>query len=208
MVVFADTDIVIKLCGFNLMDRVVSLCGTQVEEVCVHPELPALLKGRRDLERQISQDGVKRLTEFASRAKHLRERPTGDAMRMIAEVESLDAGEVLLFHAAASSSDGVVLTSDRKALRALGDDPTVRTLLEGLRGRVVCLESLLLALIQRYKFPVVRDGICNALDADRGLRSIFTAGKATSVNAAVLGLQSRVRSLEDQLGTGWFKHLA
>ena len=63
-------------------------------------------------------------------------------------VDQIDEGEALLFAKLAEGSASLLATGDQRSLIALGNAEGLDGFRDQIRGRVVCLESALLLLVQ------------------------------------------------------------
>lgn len=106
-------------------------------------------------------------------------------------VPEIDAGEALIF-AAASEKGFLVVTDDKRALRALKD-------LEGfapaLAGRLVVLEALLIALCDRLGVEEVRRRILPLAATDMTVQVCFSSGNPEPKEALLSYLRSQMTDL-------------
>lgn len=97
--------------------------------------------------------------------------PPSDAwLERLAHVPAIDPGEALLF-AAAAESGHLVLTGDKRALRAVKDAPGFA---DALLGRVVVLEAALLGLCDRHGAEVIRGRVAPLLGSDTMIAVCFS----------------------------------
>lgn len=92
-------------------------------------------------------------------------------IEVLSEIESMagiDPGEAVLFSAAAKSEDFLVLTGDKRALRALSlapNSPNVRK----LHHKFLCIEMLILRLLDLHGLEWVRNKFCPSKDIDKAV---------------------------------------
>ena len=85
---------------------------------------------------------------------------------------SLDAGEVELFAACLADPDAMIISGDKRAMQALATNcsPDVVT---RLRGRVVCLEQLMVMIARRTSCATVIQGVLTHRELDSTVRAII-----------------------------------
>lgn len=92
-------------------------------------------------------------------------------------IEDVDVGEVELFSAAMSLEGHHVLTGDKRCIRALAqaasNSVAVAAIVDALAGRVMCLEQVMWALVQKNGADSIRERV-NAMPAvDVAIRVLF-----------------------------------
>lgn len=104
----------------------------------------------------------------------------------------LDPGESILA-AISTSSSGVLLTGDKRAIEALELLLDSIPVLDSLRGRVAGLEHAMMSLLVHLGDKAVGSGVGRAPAADTAMRLVFLA--STGTPRTPLGLQSYIDSL-------------
>jgi hypothetical protein len=86
----------------------------------------------------------------------LLDRPASSAhWEALLSVDQIDAGEALLFAKLAEGNASLLATGDQRSLIALGNADQLRLFRNEIRGRVICLESALLRLVNSLGADVV-----------------------------------------------------
>jgi hypothetical protein len=106
-------------------------------------------------------------------------------------VQAIDPGEAQIF-AAAAETGLLVMTGDKRALRALRD---VAGLADALAGRIVVLEAILLALCDHLGPEEVRSRVQVFAVSDKVVQVCFSTGNQSPSDA----LLSYYRSLAADL---------
>lgn len=150
MRLLVDTDAFCKLAIGNVLREAIGLLGGDLSECERLAALPYMLKRGR-LREIYGPDRCDALIHF------VREMPTAKLssetwLQPLVTVPDIDPGEALLF-ARAAETDHLLLTNDKRALRALKEVAGVTARLE---GRIVVLESVLLALCDHLGSEEVR----------------------------------------------------
>jgi hypothetical protein len=109
----------------------------------------------------------------------------------VAHVATIDPGEAQLF-AAAAEAELIVVSGDKRALRALKD---VEGFPEALSGRIVVLEAILLALCDRLGVEGVRERVQPLAAFDKTVKICFSAGNRDPT----AGLLSYYENLANEL---------
>jgi hypothetical protein len=121
--------------------------------------------------------------------------PVADAaarwLDLLVERRDLDPGEAQLY-ALAAANPMLVLTGDKRGLIALSGIPEVVT---AVSGRIVILESALLALCNRHGAENIRRRLAAHLDKDVMMRACF----APVVRDPVEGLRSYIAAASSEI---------
>jgi hypothetical protein len=101
---------------------------------------------------------------------------SAEAMDVLAGIDGIDDGEAALIAAAMSQDAIVLVTGDKRCLSALSTNPKLADVRRALLGRIVCLESLILKLIDDCGFEYVRDRVVPNMRCDTAVRAAFGSG--------------------------------
>ncbi len=106
--------------------------------------------------------------------------PPGDAtdISCLQGTVDLDAGEVELIAACLADPQAILISGDKRALRALvsGCPPDISV---RLHGRVVCLEQLLVLIARRTSCAIVVQGVLANRELDTAIRAVVAPGGCT-----------------------------
>ncbi|MEM6453858.1 MAG: hypothetical protein AAF772_02065 [Acidobacteriota bacterium] len=209
---FWDTDALLTACALNFVDDIAAILDCAGSAAYRLPAAPKQIRQSRTFKRSFDTSRLEAdaLNDYraalADRARQLTQL-TPDFVDTPTELEQaglsaeIDQGELLLLQATASTSEGRILTSDKRALRGLSraDHPALIQLRERLQGRVVYLPHLLPLLAQHL-------GGLAALDSrwrqshlrQRTLTVIFGSPAPVSPEAFVEALAAERRDLADR----------
>jgi len=212
--VFADEDIILKLAEYDLLDETCALAQVTPSEVRVRFATPRVLWGKR---RKLitgpdpghTDAGFDRAIAFAENAHPITDRPPDEYYDAIRAVEGIDPGEALLIATALTVTlDPVILTGDKRCLRALGKSESLRDVRHRLSGCAVCLEEALRSLILRRNFVSVRGAVAQAPpDCDKAITDAFRGASKYDWERVLGKLEAELASLEEDVGKGWLKRL-
>jgi len=189
MKLLIDTDVFCKLGMANLLAESVDLFGAKLSECGRLPALPHMLR-RGSLRRHYGNDECDRLLTLADTVPTV-ETASPKWLDKLVSIESIDAGEAHLISVAAEHGL-VLMSSDKRALRALSTVADVRT---PLAGRVCVLEAVLLALIERYGLEEIRKKVVGLSAKDRMVGMCFSSAGSDPRE----GLFSYLKSLADDV---------
>ena len=108
---------------------------------------------------------------------------------------ALDVGESQLCAMAVQRPGTVVLTGDKRSIRAAERLRTVVNVLTSLDGRVACLEQLLDATCAELGFGAVRTRVCAEPEADMALSVCFSCWSAEVDGSDGAGLKSYIANV-------------
>ena len=97
----------------------------------------------------------------------------------------IDTGEAVLFSASAHYTGCILATGDKRCLRTLLGLPDAEQIVSRLARRVICFEQIVLRIVDRSGFELVRDRVFPACHCDTALRAAFGSGlSATEENVS------------------------
>ena len=140
MRLLVDTDVFCKLAVGGMLENAVALFGANLSECGRLPALPHQLR-RGSLRKSIGPRVCDSVIPVAE-AVPIAVQASDVWLDKLTPIEAIDPGEAQIFAAAAEASL-LVMTGDKRALRALKDVPGFA---EALTRRIVVLEAILFAL--------------------------------------------------------------
>lgn len=153
MELLVDTDAFCKLAVAGLLEDAIRLLGAALSDCRRLPALPHMLRRGR-LRKKYGAEVCDRLVPLAESIPAIAQ-STGAWLARLTAIEAIDPGEAQIL-AVAAEGGAVVLTDDKRALRAVKD---VAGLPGALVGRIVVLENVLLALCDHIGANEVRQRI-------------------------------------------------
>lgn len=200
MKVLVDNDIVHKIAAFDLVEEFLAWAAEGGNEIQLLPTAKYKFKIKdRKGESRYGIQVFDRIAALISKVGEVTEGLSSDHDFLV-EIQGIDSGEALLFSAVSSNASTVLLTGDKRSLRTLQTDQRCKDLSLLLKGRVICLEQIMEALISRIGFNIVRVRIAGQLGCDQAMRMIFSNGAQSDEQNAMQGLASYTASL--RLDTG------
>lgn len=189
MQLLIDTDIFCKLALGEILDDTIGLFGVDASGCGRLPALPHMLR-RGKLQKafgdQISDELILRAESFQAIGQ-----PGAVWLDRLTPVQSIDPGEAQLF-ALAAENGLIVMTGDKRALRALKDIPELTAALE---GRVVVMEAVLLKLCDQIGTAEVSRRVRRLVSHDTMVQVCFSPINSDPQGA----LLSYHRSVESEL---------
>lgn len=184
MLCLSDSDFVIKLAEFDLLDETLTILGVSRVDVRVLPELSHVLQGERILSKH-TRDGVQRAVKFVKGIKTIEKIDPQEQMLMHAVKASyhnrpigIHGGEIILFCATKFLNDCLVATGDKRSLRALASATNCQHIHDRLKGRVICVEKTLLKLMDKHGFKTIQQKVGPMCSCDDCIQQAFANGKA------------------------------
>lgn len=168
MRILIDTDVFCKLGVSDLLQDALSVFGVGLADSGRLPALPYMLR-KGPLRRIYGAAGCTKLMQLTARIPSVGI-PDSAWLDRLAGVPSIDPGEAQLFALAASRSL-LVMTGDKRALRALSE---VEGYPGALAGRIVVLEAMLLELCERLGADTVKARLGAVATTDVTLRVCFS----------------------------------
>jgi hypothetical protein len=169
MKLLIDNDAFCKLGSGGLLLESLALLGVDLGSCGRLPSLPHMLR-RGALPRRYGQPACDRLIGMAEAIPLL---PAIEVswLDLLTGVPDIDVGEVQLF-AAAAQHKLLVMTGDKRALRALKNIPAY---VPALANRIIVLEPMLHALCLHLGDEVVRKHLGPAIGTDKTLMICFSS---------------------------------
>jgi hypothetical protein len=194
-----DNDIAIKLAQFDLLNETCSMFGLTPSNTLRLASLRFVGLRRLAKQRLLAETRSEislRIVGFCAQFPPISEPPDHRVLDQLSS-PGIDPGEALLLAGALSDPGAVVLTGDRRCVRALVQEPGTAAVAQLLLGRIEILESVFLRLIDRLGYGVVRDRTLGAPSTDGMLDLAFRTQEADPEAHA----REALRSAEAQIET-------
>lgn len=200
MILFTDTDILLKLGAMDLFDHALEVLGVSREEVRVLPQAVHYVRKRKDrLVEQYGEEGVQRTLKFTETVPCIRQAPDDDELQRLLSA-GLDVGEATIFAVTRFESDYAVCTGDKRALRELVADTECSKIAKRHHGKVICLEEILLRVLAQYEFQDVLPRIVSGCDCDISVLAAFGSRMKSERHLVIESLKKRVLYLDGETG--------
>ncbi len=112
------------------------------------------------------------------------------------QVEGIHEGEQTLILATRSQTDFLLLSGDKNCMRGLAAIP--EQIYKRLCGRVICLEQIILKLIEVRGFVFVRDRVLPMVNCDKSLQICFGFSSPATEENVFAGLNSYINDIRQQ----------
>jgi hypothetical protein len=156
-------------------------------------KLEALIKPFGDL-------AVSRLESFFSVVQFLPDGPSAHQIQF-QDTQRIDFGEAMLFSATMTLDDFVLVTDDKRSLRALVAETGCANLIQRMNGRVFCVAQLICRCIRRFGFARVKAKVIRALSCDTAIRAAFGSGPESVEENVLLCLNADIAGLRSDTGS-------
>jgi len=182
------------------------LFETAPEDVFVLPS--AKFKFRKDKRGRLSKlytpQGLARAISFVEEAREAElpeDRSEYDDLISAVQEDDLSIdSEAFLFAATAGFDDFVLITGDKRAIKALWSASGCDSIKKRLAGRCRCFEQIVVLLIGAVGFEFIVIRISPALACDGVLRLCFSNGSNSDPKTVLEGLASYIRDLRSHTG--------
>lgn len=120
-----------------------------------------------------------------------------DLFNFLLQFDDIDQGEATLIAGIWQETAFWLVTGDK---RAIANEPKCEEIRQKLKGRVICLEQLILKLLKIHEFVFIRDRVISAIEYDVTLKSCFGSDiKATRENV-ILSLEGYITDVRRNSG--------
>jgi hypothetical protein len=199
----ADNDVLLCLAAFDLLEEACAWFGVGSADIEVLATASFRLRkpGRR-LSQKYGEDAIARALAFAEQVGVVA-KPSDtselDLLTMTGAAFQIDPGEATLFAATAVHAPYVVLsTGDKRCLAGVAELPGADALRARLSRKVVCLEYVLLGLVDDHGFAYVRDKVWEHRGCNGAVKQAFGWSDPCDEGTVREGLQSHIRNLDTQ----------
>jgi hypothetical protein len=182
LICFSDTDIILKLIAFGLLEQALAALGvTSKQEVYVTPEAASKCRRSKYYRTDFRQQVLNEALEFLKHVTIINDPGDPDELNQLRDIEEegIDAGETTLFLATKGVADFILITGDKRALRTLTNNFLSAELHNRHIGRICCLETILLRVIQTVGFAAVHHKLLGGQQCDIAIKNALRDGNAT-----------------------------
>lgn len=200
-IVLMDNDAALKLARYDLLDSALSTLKCAPTDVRVlHTARYTLLPTKAPLRYCKDPASADRLSAFLKQAQTADQAAVNSEwLDVLLAIPGIDPGEAILFAYGAGEPEAVIVTGDKRAIRALCAAPEATEVAAALAGRVLCIETLFAGLVGQ-DFAATQTRVRKNGEVDKALTAIFGVA-APATRASVLeGLDSYQNALRAQTG--------
>jgi len=196
---FVDNDVILKLAQYGILEQLTMLFTGTTDLVALDSARYKLLPKRNRLELCKTEDVAGRVEAFLDAAITVSSEPVDvEILEELNGSPGIDAGEALLFAAAASAKNTRVLTGDKRALAGLGGLQHSNCA-QALAGKIIMLEALIQGFSQADP-GLTQTVVRSNPTVDKALTNVFGVSSPASSDSVMDGLESYKGHLKKTLG--------
>jgi len=201
-VCFLDNDIIHKLVAFQLFDEAIAISELQIDKTSLRvlPTAKHFFRGKQK-KYGASPDpiltAVIELVSGCASAIYDVDDAVAQELAELKQVEGIHEGEQTLIVATRSQTDFLLLSGDKNCMRGLAAIP--EPIYRRLCGRVICLEQIILKLIEVKGFEFVRDRVLAMASFDKSLQICFGLVTPATEENVIAGLNSYINDIRQQV---------
>ncbi|MEZ2320791.1 MAG: hypothetical protein ACBR15_17520 [Microcoleus sp.] len=197
-----DNDALLKLARYGLLDEAIAIFGcTPADAIVLATAKYKLLPHKNRLRFCKDEESATRLEAFLRTSNQLDAGLADpDILDLLNDVPNIDTGEALLFAVGASNSNTLVITGDKRSIKALCSHDSVADASKALAGRVVSVE-VLFSMLAEYQFTLIQERVRAKPDVDKALNNSFGVTVPADLESVKEGLNSYIRDLHSKTGT-------
>lgn len=178
MIVLADNDIILKLAQCDLLDDLPASLGQEWADIFITPEAKYQLLPKKPPSKALTKCGneetLVRLTAFLEKTQTLPEVHNTSLLTLLSDIDGIDGGEKFLFAAAVETDNPLLLTGDKRALRALLEHQhSLPTVFSALQSAVITFETAILLVMRKLGFAIVKQKLLGSPRPDGTLRLVL-----------------------------------
>lgn len=196
-----DNDVILKLAQYGMLDHLPKLF-TRSEKIQVSVLDSArykLLPKQNPLKLCGTEEAAAQISTLLGLAHKISASNVDlDVLEQLNAVPGIDAGEALLFAAAAADAVSVILTGDKRALIGLSEHH-LETIAPSLRCKIITLEGLIQGFVE-LDHSGTQLAIRSNPTVDKALSIVFGVSAAASEESVQAGLNSYVGQVRKLLG--------
>lgn len=197
---FVDNDIITKLVAFQLFEEAIAVLQVIKTDLRVLPTAKFVFQAKRKQQVHYPDEVWAAVIDLVTTCSTLAEPSFEQTEASLEETRQLEhfkdeiqAGEAALIVATRLEPDFLLFSGDKKCMKALATIP--KPIYQRLCGRVVCLEQMILKLIQKLGFEAVRDRILPMVNFDKTLKICFGYSTPAPKETVLVGLNSYISEI-------------
>lgn len=208
--IFADNDILLKLAEYDLLREACTALHAEPDRIRFQPSTkPSLVKTKEKLAKgkaiKYSQEGIDRAIAFVESAEQV---TSAADLDWVEGFDGIDIGEAQLASwTCEAGNDSVLLTGDKRFMKAVARSHAAKALFDGLRGRVICLEEIICAIMLADGVDHVRKAVKAAPECDIAISLLFGSRFDLPDEQVWDGIESLLHDITKDVGDAWLKRL-
>ncbi len=194
MIVFVDNDILLKLSACDLLSETIAALRCTNSDVRVLQTARFVFQHNRRVGDRYSEQGRLRAIAFVNCCQSVGE-DNSDEFELLQVTDGIDIGEARLLAATQGLAIFLLMTGDKNCLASLGSMPGLEVVKGRVEGRVVCLEQVMLLLIQSLGFDLVKARVVPVMECDQSLKACFGSGVLAIEENVIVALEGYIETL-------------
>jgi len=195
-----DNDVILKLAATQFLDDWQKI-AVKDGEIRVTVSAKYFFRKKKELPEKYGEAAVKAAIAFAEKTETVSGLNNPRDYESLIELSGIDSGEALLFAAALNLPDYLMVSGDKVALKTLQAESRCKRFRMELKGRIIAFEQVILALIGRGNFAVIRERIVAAEKTDTVMQVAFGLGLETTKEKATEALEYYIKKLRQETGS-------
>ena len=199
-----DNDIFIIIAGAKLLSSAISILGFDPANARRLYTLPHVVQKKKIY----SIDIIERVVKACEYVSAIVEAPDYTIYQQLGEEVKIDPGEAILYALLAEHGSFFLTSKDKNAMRALTHAPSLQYIKSAIAGRVICLETILLMLIDRYGVERIGRALAPMLPTNVILGIALSPGCIGQPDECRTALSAYHRNLLNDVGSDflWNSH--
>ncbi|MHC6228174.1 hypothetical protein ACYU03_25955 [Pseudomonas sp. X10] len=198
---FIDNDVILKLAQYGMLEHLPKLFtrSETIQVLVLDSARYKLLPKQNPLKLCKSEEAAAQISTLLGLAHKISASEVDlGVLEQLNAVPGIDAGEALLFAAAAADAECVVLTGDKRALIGLSEHH-LEAIAPSLRCKIITLEGLIQGFVE-LDHSGTQHAIRSNPAVDKALSMVFGVSTAATEETVQAGLNSYVGHIRKLLG--------
>lgn len=197
MICLSDNDIIYKLAYCDLLNESLTTLNLATTDVYVLPTAKYKFGVVKKQPQKRNQPTVvfDRLRNFLGSVHEIAVSPVPQEFQLLSGIDSIDAGEAVLFSVTGHFDDYLLATGDKTSLRTLSMTAVCRPIATKLQGHVIIFEQIIQRIIANFGFRYTKQKVIPALNCDSALRAAFGSGQSALEATVLTALDAYINEL-------------
>lgn len=198
---FTDNDVILKLAAYQIFWEMVASLNIKDENIRILPTAGKVFSASQKISRQFKQTSIERAKQITNQCQTIDDGVLYNTseFQLLASADGIDVGEALLVAATQTEEDFYLLTSDKRFLKSLALS-SFNDVKQRMYKKVICLEQLVIHVIDNAGFDLVCRRIASADACDQVISEAFQLGKQTKHQDAITVLNEAIQDLRAKTG--------
>lgn len=194
-VCFVDNDVILKLVACNLFWESINALGISPGDVRVRSTTKFYFRKKPN---RYPEDVRNQAIDVVKQCKLIDDPPINEELQILQQIKGIDPGEGVLIATTQTEPSFYLVTGDKNCLRALAAAPELGKIRQRLKGRVVCLEQLILRLVETQAFDEILTKVLPGREYDTALKAVFGSGERATRENVLQALRGYIENLRSE----------